>query len=232
MLLRPATAQDLPAIAEVAAQAMLDDELFEYLCPRRRKFYAEYRQSFMRRLRTKLLSPEWLVIVAVDTSAPVADGPHSSMSITGYAVWERIGEGAKDTVRQWKESDQAPWCDDPYISRLFPDRSVDNARLAAYNALSTECFPWAAYPNVWYLSVLAVHPHHQRQGIGRSLVEWGLEKARQEELPVGLEASAKGTSLYEQLGFRTVNEVQLMPGITMTAMLWVPNLEVADTSFD
>lgn len=104
MFLRPATAQDLPSIAEVAAQAMLDDELFAYLCPRRREFYADYRQSFMRRLRTKLLSPEWLVIVAVDASVPVA-------SIVGYAVWEYIGEGAKDAAKRWKESDKVPWWD-------------------------------------------------------------------------------------------------------------------------
>lgn len=121
---------------------------------------------------------------------------------------------------------------DLHISRLFPDRSVDKARLANYNALATECFPWAAYPNLWYLSVLAVHPQRQRQGIGRSLVQWGLEKARQEELPVGLEASVKGTSLYEKLGFRTVNEAQLIPGITMRAMLWEPSLKITDTSSD
>lgn len=100
---------------------------------------------------------------------------------------------------------------------MHPDRSVDNSRLAEYNAI--ECFPCADYPDLWLLSSLAVHPDHQRQGIGRKLVEWGLAQALQESVPVGLEASSKGTRLYEQLEFRTINQVD-WEGVTITAMLW------------
>lgn len=100
---------------------------------------------------------------------------------------------------------------------MHPDRSVDHARLAEYNTI--ECFPYADYPDLLLLSTLAVHPDHQRQGIGQKLVEWGLEQASRDRAPVGLEASAKGTSLYEKLGFRTINQLE-WEGITIAAMLW------------
>jgi hypothetical protein len=35
-----------------------------------------------------------------------------------------------------------------------------------------------------------------------------------------LEASVKGIGLYERLGFRTVNTMELLPGMTIQAMIW------------
>lgn len=102
-------------------------------------------------------------------------------------------------------------------SSMHPDRSVDLSRLAEYDAI--ECFPYSDHPDLWLLSTLAVHPDHQGQGIGQKLVEWGLEQASREGTPVGLEASAKSTGLYEKLGFRIINHLE-WEGITINAMLW------------
>ncbi|KAE8153651.1 acyl-CoA N-acyltransferase [Aspergillus avenaceus] len=225
--LRLAVPQDLPFIAEVAAQAMLNDELFAFLCPRRKDYYSDYRRGFLRRLRTKLKAPGWVIVVAVVNSPayPSTD----SMHIVGYSVWERIGEsteagtGKQGEVEQgWLNNIQENIWDlgDQLFSWLYPDRSVDRSHLAAYSALTEECFPYSAYPKLWFLSTLAVHPDYQRQGIGRKLVEWGLGQAAREQMPVGLEASAKGTYLYHSLGFRTVNEMPLIENITLRAMIW------------
>ncbi|RHZ55749.1 uncharacterized protein CDV56_105290 [Aspergillus thermomutatus] len=235
MHLRPARSQDLRLIADVAAQAMLEDELFSYLCPG---------------------GKSWLIIVAVEDVSPVADSAKVSSLIMGYAVWERISVGAEKSTKQWRETEQTGWWNglfdptrpknpnrrrtplitgslslpvlkeqflhltDRCVSRLYPDRSVDKARLASYNALTTECFPFSHFTELWYLAVLAGSPEYRRRGIGRSLVNWGLEQVGREVTPVGLEASARGTWLYEKLGFETVNEVQLVQGIIMRAMLW------------
>jgi ribosomal protein S18 acetylase RimI-like enzyme len=106
-----------------------------------------------------------------------------------------------------------------YLALISPERSVDPKRLAHYLTSVVECFPFSDFPNYWFLSTVAVDPSCQRRGIGQQLVEWGLQQARQENLPVGLEASIKGFGLYEKLGFRTVNKMELMPGITIRAML-------------
>ncbi|KAE8343065.1 hypothetical protein BDV24DRAFT_161883 [Aspergillus arachidicola] len=234
--LRPAVSQDLPSIAEVAAQSMLDDELFAFLCPRRREFYSDYRQSFLRRLRAKLKSPGWVVIVAVGNSG-TRSVEADSWPILGYCVWERIGDTAEESTKRWKETSNNSWwtrvqelfgnVSEHFVTRLYPDRSVDASRLARYNALTIECFPYNDFPELWFLSTLAVHPAYQRQGIGRRLIEWGLKQATWDGTPVGLEASAKGTHLYQSLGFQIVNEVPLVAGVALTAMLWRPSFRVA-----
>ena len=102
-------------------------------------------------------------------------------------------------------------------AKAHPDRSVDDSRLAQYNAI--HCFPFENYPEIWCLSAVAVDPDHQCQGIGKTLIEWGIEQASQDNVPVCLEASAKGIGLYEKLGFKVVNELE-WEGITIMAMMW------------
>jgi GNAT superfamily N-acetyltransferase len=65
-----------------------------------------------------------------------------------------------------------------------------------------------------------VDPRHQRRGFGRSLVQWGLDRANEERIPVGLDASRQGLALYEDMGFRTVAMVEVVPGLEVPAMLW------------
>lgn len=60
-----------------------------------------------------------------------------------------------------------------------------------------------------YLHVLAVHPNHQRKGIGRKLIQWGLDEADRLGLIAYLEASADGVRLYEQTGFEKVKDVYM-----------------------
>ena len=58
----------------------------------------------------------------------------------------------------------------------------------------------------WYLSGVAVDPALQRHGIGRALVEWGIERARGDGRPCGLLTYApENLSFYEPLGFSVVS---------------------------
>ena len=109
--------------------------------------------------------------------------------------------------------------EDRYLELIYPDRSVDPHRLEQYLASAVDCFPFSDFPQNWFLSTVAVDPVHQRRGIGQQLIQWGLQQGLQDNVPVGLEASLKGFALYERLGFRTVNELELRPGIIMRAMI-------------
>ncbi|OKL64432.1 hypothetical protein UA08_01109 [Talaromyces atroroseus] len=60
-----------------------------------------------------------------------------------------------------------------------------------------------------YLHVLAVHPNHQKKGIGRKLLQWGLDEADRLGLIAYLEASNEGRPLYEQSGFEAVKKVSM-----------------------
>lgn len=60
-----------------------------------------------------------------------------------------------------------------------------------------------------YLQVLAVHPNHQKKGIGRKLLQWGLDEADRLGLISYLEASTDGIRLYESTGFEKVKDVSM-----------------------
>jgi predicted N-acetyltransferase YhbS len=57
------------------------------------------------------------------------------------------------------------------------------------------------------LEVLICHPDHQKRGAGRKLIQWGLDKADDLELPLYLEGSLSGVRLYRSVGFEAVGEI-------------------------
>lgn len=65
------------------------------------------------------------------------------------------------------------------------------------------------------LQTVAVHPSHQRRGVGKLLMEWGMDVAERMNVPVYLEATHEGVPLYEKCGFETLNEgILLKPEVT------------------
>jgi GNAT superfamily N-acetyltransferase len=68
------------------------------------------------------------------------------------------------------------------------------------------------------LNVIAVTPEHQRKGVGKMLVTWGIEKARQDSRDIYLASMPAGRSLYLSCGFRELGEMEVF-GITQYHML-------------
>jgi len=58
-----------------------------------------------------------------------------------------------------------------------------------------------------HLVILSTHPDYQRRGAGTTLIEWGKEKARAENLTIVVTATPMGGPLYKKLGFRQVGNV-------------------------
>ena len=54
--------------------------------------------------------------------------------------------------------------------------------------------------------VAAVHPDHQRKGVGALLMQWGIDLAEKLNLPVYLESTEVGVGLYKKLGFQELQE--------------------------
>lgn len=64
------------------------------------------------------------------------------------------------------------------------------------------------YPDErWRLAFISVSPNHQRRGIGRKLVQWGLDRSEEEGVAAVLEASDAGKGLYEKMGFVEVGKM-------------------------
>jgi len=62
-----------------------------------------------------------------------------------------------------------------------------------------------------YLSILAIHPDHQRKGAGIAGLQWGTDKADELDLPAYLESSVMGKGLYEKFGFSFVKMFPFNP---------------------
>ncbi|CAI7576531.1 unnamed protein product [Penicillium pancosmium] len=230
MLIRLATPNDLSSIADIAAQAMLHDELFIHLCPHRRTYYADFRTAFLRRLKMRLHTPGHVMLVAVESDSESGDHGRPrdrdrNERVRGYAVWSRRGDSPVATQWQrdswWKALERTLLSfENRYHNLVSPDRSIDPLRLDQYIQACATGYDFAALPELWFLETVAVDPRHQRRGFGRSLVQWGLDRANEERIPVGLDASHQGLALYEDMGFRTVAMVEVVPGLEVPAMLW------------
>lgn len=100
---RYAIPSDIPSIADVVAQSMLDDELFKYVCPGRRQYYGSFRNAFLRRVKEGFVIPGWCLIVAVARTAVGGERGEERGGkevVLGYCAWERRGDDKH--AEEWK----------------------------------------------------------------------------------------------------------------------------------
>ena len=74
----------------------------------------------------------------------------------------------------------------------------------------------------WHLQELAVAPSFQRRGVGGMLIDWGLERAREENIPAMLESSQAGHKLYQKKGFQITGVLSVSEDVSGYAMMWYP----------
>ncbi|KAL1953300.1 hypothetical protein VTO42DRAFT_3030 [Malbranchea cinnamomea] len=127
-----------------------------------------------------------------------------SGDIVGMAVWEVWWRGRREE-RGERTKPVVPWLAGHRRDRA--ERFLEGFWRARER--------WIAGRRHVYLQTIAVHPAHQRRGIGRLLMQWGLDVAERLNVPVYLEATYEGLPLYEKCGFLRLKEgVVLGPEIT------------------
>ena len=72
------------------------------------------------------------------------------------------------------------------------------------------------------LQSLAVHPDYQGRGIGKQLVEAGLEYVDETEKAAYLESSPAGAKLYPRCGFEVKETMSILDGATVMSIMVRP----------
>lgn len=155
-------------------------------------------------------SPETLSI----RGATAADAPvilrhrrnmFYDMGHTDEAKLQRMLETAAPLLEQWLASG---------MYRAWLVTTAEGKVVAGGGIIDT---PWFSRPNNGGVARLAmilnvyVEPDYRRRGLARLLMETMIAWCRAQGLKtISLHASAEGRPLYEQLGFKPTNEMQLM----------------------
>ncbi|MCE0538224.1 GNAT family N-acetyltransferase [Kineosporia rhizophila] len=130
---------------------------------------------------------------------------HGAAAFFGHVFDKRVGMGAIWTVEGgvsvaiWE-----PPGTPPASSPLeLPEPAA--SRLRAYDEVVHAAFPESSY---WYLGVLGTHPDHTGRGLGRAVMQAGLQRAAEAGLPAYLEtATRRNVALYERSGWKVVAEI-------------------------
>ncbi|KNG84920.1 acetyltransferase, GNAT family [Aspergillus nomiae NRRL 13137] len=170
-------------------------------------FFTTFSDAF----NTKLFPRTPDLLKVVDTEA---DAAKNEPSIVGFALWSlpapETTTGA-EIEEELEDGLSPPWpesCDGAFCERFFGrnhERQVEVMGDKRY----------------YYVDVLGTHPAARRRGVATMLINWGLERAKEEGLEVYLSATQDGRFVYEKLGFEARSTVEV-DGYVQDSMVWVP----------
>ncbi|KAJ5088573.1 hypothetical protein N7456_012189 [Penicillium angulare] len=150
--------------------------------------------------------------VFLKATLPCTEQP-GQRAIAGFAIWVQASnvEGYGDPVTKREDLATALNLED-----LFPGNEPEQRyicqTLSSLQKCRTEVVKekaTAVPPAVMILDMCAVDPAHQRKGIARALVQWGLDEAkRRGNLECLTEGSAMGRHVYAQMGFKPQCDIE------------------------
>ncbi|KAL2677334.1 hypothetical protein Neosp_011103 [[Neocosmospora] mangrovei] len=205
-LIRVNSVDEVDQLIDLACEIWIDDPIFSCVVPGRRERPDQYRQVWQLLLHSEYSSPGSVVMVACDGSSnDIADA-------LGFTVWHR--HGSSETARSWQGDTLnkklirlgllLQWTYSFALGQLPEGVSASYAKEIMAETRNAERF----YPDErWRLAFISVSPNHQRRGIGRKLVQWGLDRSEEEGVAAVLEASDAGKGLYEKMGFVEVGKM-------------------------
>ena len=104
-----------------------------------------------------------------------------------------------------------------YTDILGLDLSHSPQNVATYHSLKQEEYPT---DDLIHCQNLCTHPSWQRRGVGGMLIRWGIERAKEEGVIVGLSASPMGTGMYLREGFREIDFFDAGEALGVPVMVW------------
>ena len=252
MHLRPTTPADVPRCTTIIDTAYVNDELYNFLGANRNAYPLQWRQSVLKAQHAKLYQPNaWSFVCVADANDKFAPPGE----ILGCARWTRRSskdDAATDPwIRRLSLAERGEgflrWAELKWEEtlRINPAKAWDREDAFIRSIVKSTAFAPVRGATHWFLDHLAVAPEYQRRGVGRELVQWGLQRAEAETkeriemgkppVPVALFGSVMGLHLYRSLGFKVVGwedaafmDIPVEGGSTMVwdpSEYWIHDLE-------
>ncbi|KAG4435026.1 hypothetical protein IFR05_009482 [Cadophora sp. M221] len=138
------------------------------------------------------------ILVVRDTE--LEGGEKGNEQVIGFAKWDlpKRNEGEKVVLHEgvtWHEDCRTEWLD-------------------RYHVLAEEAMGRVLGGGRCYrLTFVGTLPEHQGRGVGSMLSKWGVQKAKEDNLPVYLESTIPASALYRRLGFVALDGLSMvLPG--------------------
>jgi ribosomal protein S18 acetylase RimI-like enzyme len=214
---RWASREDIPSIAKVLHANLLDFELHDHFAPDRKARSDEFYVFVLNRVRKFFVQPNCRYMVAERTNLNISGLPQTGESV-GFSAWEAHGDD-NTIATEWSRT-KSGWLS-ALESRLvqvelFYNQNFQGNVINYGDFIRTIDLLHASYETLdslrsnMHLQFLMVAPAWQKgHGIGRRLLQWGLDVAKQLRLPVVLESSLAGYEFYLKHGFRLLTTVRI-----------------------
>ncbi|KAI9004641.1 acyl-CoA N-acyltransferase [Gaertneriomyces semiglobifer] len=196
-----ATPADFQAMARIHATAFTGTPLDSRMYTGADRCAPDRLQSFIERYEKAVVDPNSYLMVVK------ARGEDEEEKVVGFAKWAGPVHPKTD-MKKMAEKPMPVGIDVEFLTGFLTAMSEKHDQI------------WKDRPH-YYLHLIATDPAYQGLGVGRLLLDFGLDKARKEGLPCYLEASPAGKPIYEHLGYEVVDQFE-MDGIVLPCMLWWP----------
>ncbi|KAJ2981367.1 hypothetical protein NQ176_g2071 [Zarea fungicola] len=172
--------------------------------------YDGFRQWSVLRKSARLTAQRSVMVVVVDDQVTDTAGVQRGL-VVGYAIWFI-------PLAHCEEEDQSPPKKPQAVAGL--DMAAVSVLREAMMKDELESFGDKGARDVWTLDSLGVDPAHQGRGIGRMLLDWGVQRAMEQEKDCYLVSTPSGLPLYQSAGFKPQREVVLFAVPHMSMMKW------------
>ncbi|KAI0179997.1 acyl-CoA N-acyltransferase [Hypoxylon sp. FL1284] len=207
LVVLPAQVADIEPVYDVYFAAFQDEPIIDFLYP----------GGVDRKAHTEGVKQWWAHDKAVYTIKCLDT---DTGQIVGMATWDIFWRQGNDNG--WEKPSGIPWLEGKEKERC-------EAVLRPMWDLREQLFG-KQRPYI-YLSSIGVHPDSQRRGIGRLLMQWGVNVAEQLRVPLYTESSIPGLRLYASMGFERLTHVRLVhkeeitgrPDVDVPLMMKMPS---------